>query len=73
MAEPLSQRSGQPIVCENRTGVAGSIATEAGVRMAPEGYALLLATTDAQVVNRLLYARLPCDPERDFTPHSNLR
>jgi tripartite-type tricarboxylate transporter receptor subunit TctC len=68
LAEPLSQRLGQPIVCENRTGAAGSIAAEAVARMAADGHALLLAIIGTQSVNRHLYARLPDDPERDFTP-----
>jgi hypothetical protein len=72
LAEPLSQRLGQPIVCENHTGTAGSIAAEAVARMVPDGYALLLATIDTQPVNRHLHGRLPYDPERDFTPLSHL-
>ena len=72
LAEPLAQRLGQPIVCENRTGAAGSIAAEAVARMPPDGYALLLATIGTQSVNRHLHARLPYDPERDFTPISHL-
>jgi len=68
----LSQRLGQPILCENRTGAAGSIAAEAVAYMTPDGYALLLATIATQSVNRHLYARLPYDPERDFTPISHL-
>jgi tripartite-type tricarboxylate transporter receptor subunit TctC len=71
LAEPLSQRLGQLIVCENHTGTAGSIAAEAVARMAPDGYARLLATIGTQAINRHLHGRLPYDPERDFTPLSH--
>ena len=72
MAEPLGARLGQPIICENRAGAAGSIAAEAASRLAPDGYGLFLGTIGTQAVNRHLYARLPYDPERDFTPISHL-
>ncbi len=71
-AEPLGQRLGQAIICENRAGAAGSIAAEAASRMAPDGYGLFLGTIGTQSVNRHLYARLPYDPDRDFTPISHL-
>ena len=71
-AEPLAQRLGQPIICENRAGAAGSIAAEAAARLAPDGYGLFLGTIGTQAVNRHLYARLPYDPDRDFTAISHL-
>jgi tripartite-type tricarboxylate transporter receptor subunit TctC len=41
IAQWLSEHLGQPFVIENRTGAGGSIATEAVVRAAPDGYTLL--------------------------------
>ncbi len=72
MAEPMGARLGQPVVCENRAGAAGSIAAEAASRLPPDGYGLFLGTIGTQAVNRHLYARLPYDPDRDFTPISHL-
>jgi tripartite-type tricarboxylate transporter receptor subunit TctC len=40
MGQWLSERLGQPVIIENRTGLAGNIATEAVVRSEPDGYTL---------------------------------
>jgi Uncharacterized protein conserved in bacteria len=45
IGQSLSERFGQSFVIENRSGATGNIATEAVVRAAPDGYTLLLATT----------------------------
>src|SRR5580700_7270432 len=41
MAQPLSERLGQPFVIENRAGAASTIATEAVIRAPADGYMLL--------------------------------
>lgn len=56
----LSDRLGQSFVVENRTGAGGNIGTEAVVKAAPDGYALLLATVP-NAVNASLYPKLNFD------------
>ena len=46
VGQKLSERLGQPFVIENRPGAGGSIATEAFVNAAPDGYTLLVAYVD---------------------------
>src|SRR5262245_2712741 len=41
IGQPLSERLGQPIIIENRSGAASNMATEAVVRAPPDGYTLL--------------------------------
>src|SRR5262249_960964 len=63
----LSERLGQQIVIENRTGAATNIATEAVVRAPPDGYTLLLVTP-ANAISATLYDNLNFNFIRDITP-----
>jgi len=66
IGQSLSERLGQVIVVENRSGASGTIATEAVVRAPPDGYTLLLVTT-ANAVNATLF-KLSFDFIRDIAP-----
>jgi tripartite-type tricarboxylate transporter receptor subunit TctC len=67
IAQWLSQHLGQPFVIENRTGAGGSIATEAVVRAAPDGYTLLF-TGSNDAWNTALYDNLSFNYARDIAP-----
>jgi tripartite-type tricarboxylate transporter receptor subunit TctC len=77
VAEKLSKSLGQPVVVENKPGASGGIGSEQVARAAPDGYTLLLHTSDTLVWNVGMaeaYAsdptanqKPPYDPLRDFT------
>jgi tripartite-type tricarboxylate transporter receptor subunit TctC len=67
-AEQLQARIGQPVVVENRAGAGGNLAAEHVARAAPDGSTVLVATQGIIAINKALYARLPYDPDADFTP-----
>ena len=62
LAEPL----GQPVVVDNRTGAAGSIAASLVAKAPPDGYTVL-AVSSSFGSNPSLY-KLPYDTIRDFAP-----
>jgi len=67
VAQRLTERLGQPVVVDNRTGAGGNIGTEAVARAAPDGHTLLMANVAPMAINVSVYAGLPYDPVRDFT------
>jgi tripartite-type tricarboxylate transporter receptor subunit TctC len=67
----LSERLGQQLVVESRTGAGTNIATEAVVNAAPDGYTLLLVTS-ANFINATLYKKLNFNFIRDTAPVASL-
>ena len=68
LSGPLGQKLGQPIIVENRSGAAGSIAAAATANAAPDGYTLMIADRGILVFNLGLFKQLTYDPRSDFTP-----
>jgi len=66
-AKHLQQVWGQPFVVENRPGSGTTIGTEIGLKAAPDGYTLTIASFPT-VANQFLYKRLPYDTQRDMAP-----
>ena len=64
----LSEQWGQPVIVENRTGASGTIAAAVVAKSAPDGYTLLMGDTTQLATASKLYATIPYDPTRDFTP-----
>ena len=66
LSQPLAERLGQPIVVENKPGVAGNLGTGLFIKEAPDGYALLMGSLSPNSVNPWLYSKLGFDPIKDF-------
>jgi tripartite-type tricarboxylate transporter receptor subunit TctC len=67
LAQEMGKALGRTVVVENRPGAGGNIAAEAVARAAPDGNTLLMSFT-SHAINASLYPSLPFDPEKDFTP-----
>ncbi|MHA7683006.1 tripartite tricarboxylate transporter substrate binding protein [Cupriavidus sp. PET2-C1] len=57
----------QPIIVDNRPGASTNIGMEAVAKAAPDGYTIMMAS-NSLATNAALFAKLPFDPVRDFTP-----
>ena len=66
-AQKLSESLGHQFYVENVPGAGGNIGTAQAARAAHDGYTILVTSTGF-MVNPSLYAKVPYDPIKDFTP-----
>src|SRR5258708_26876975 len=64
--EYISQKTGQPVVVENKAGAAGAIGAEIVKAAPPDGYTLMFTNSTTMVQNKVLFKKLPYDPDKDF-------
>ena len=67
MAQWLSEHLNQPFIVENRPGAGNNLGTEMVAKAPPDGYTLLLASSN-NASNAALYDHLNFDFVRDITP-----
>jgi tripartite-type tricarboxylate transporter receptor subunit TctC len=67
LADKVKDRLGLVIV-ENRPGAGGNLGADLVAKAAPDGATLVMGAVATHAINPWLYARLPYDPLRDFTP-----
>jgi len=63
----MAPRLGQSVVVENRVGGGAVLASEIAARAAPNGYTWMHVDNGILIYNPALYARLPYNPDTDFT------
>jgi tripartite-type tricarboxylate transporter receptor subunit TctC len=69
---PMSERLGQPIIIENRSGSAGVLAVEAVARGQPDGYTIVFGSAGALVIIPHMQSSLRYDPVKDLAPISRV-
>ena len=67
LSAKLTERWGQQVLVENRTGAEGNIGTEAAVKSPPDGYTLYFGT-NTLTINRLMAPSPAFDPLKDLLP-----
>ena len=67
LGDVLSKQWGQTVIVENRPGAGGVIASQALASAPPDGYTLIVVAS-GHATNPFLYAKLPYDTFKDFTP-----
>lgn len=68
VGQKLSERWGQQVVVDNRTGAGGILGAEVAARAAPDGYTLLMTTGDFATIFPSAYDKLPYNPDKEFQP-----
>jgi tripartite-type tricarboxylate transporter receptor subunit TctC len=71
LGDVVSKQWGQSVVVENRPGAGGVIASQAVATAPPDGYTLIMVAS-GHATNPFLYAKIPYDTFKDFTPVSLL-
>jgi tripartite-type tricarboxylate transporter receptor subunit TctC len=66
-AQKLSENLGHQFYVENVPGAGGNIGTAQAAKAPADGYTILVVSTGF-MVNPSLYAKVPYDPLKDFTP-----
>ncbi|WP_241673208.1 Bug family tripartite tricarboxylate transporter substrate binding protein [Lacisediminimonas profundi] len=68
VGQKLSERIGQTVVIENKSGAGGNIGTDSVAKSAPDGYTLTMGNIGPIAINPSLYPNLPYDPLKDLAP-----
>ena len=66
VAQPMSQRLGQPFVIDNRSGAAGTMAASVVGKAPPDGYTMLIVTATF-AISAAFYKDLPYNAIADFS------
>lgn len=72
LADKWGQALGQTFTVDNKAGAGGNIGADFVAKSAADGNTLLIATVGTHAINPALYAKMPYDNIKDFTPVSFL-
>lgn len=56
------------VVVENKPGAGGNLGADLAAKGAPDGTTIVMGAVATHAINPWLYAKIPYDPIRDFTP-----
>jgi tripartite-type tricarboxylate transporter receptor subunit TctC len=70
VSEALTPALGQRVVVDYKPGANGALGAGFVAKAPADGYTLLMAVNSTMTINPHLYAKLPFDPLKDFTPVS---
>ena len=67
IGQKLGESLGQTFVIDNRPGAGSMIGTDVAAKATPDGYTIILSDMP-HTINPSIYAKVPYDPIRDFSP-----
>jgi tripartite-type tricarboxylate transporter receptor subunit TctC len=56
------------VIIENKPGAGGNLGADMAARAAPDGTTIVMGAVATHAINPWLFAKMPYDPIRDFTP-----
>ena len=68
VADKLNLGMGWTVVVDNKPGAGGNIGLDAVAKAVPDGYTIGMGQAANLAINPSLYAKMPFDPLKDFTP-----
>jgi len=68
VADKLNISMGWTVVIDNKAGAGGNIGLDAVAKSAPDGYTIGMGQAANLAINPSLYAKMPFDSLKDFTP-----
>ena len=68
----MSELLGQQVMIDNKPGGGGTIGTDGIAKAAPDGYTIGLVTVSMFTMAPALYAKLPYDSVKDFSPMAGM-
>lgn len=70
IGKELGEKLGGTVVVEDRPGAGGNLGSDYVAKSTADGYTLVLGSVGTHAINPSLYAHMPYDPVKDFTPIS---
>jgi tripartite-type tricarboxylate transporter receptor subunit TctC len=68
IGERLQASWGQSVIVDNKPGAGGNTGADAVAKAPPDGYTIVVGTVGTHSINGALYAKMPYDMVKDFTP-----
>lgn len=68
IAPKMGEILGQPVIVENKSGAAGTIAADQIAKSAPDGYTLLVGHSNSNAIAPFVLPNVPYNAATDFTP-----
>jgi tripartite-type tricarboxylate transporter receptor subunit TctC len=68
LGDHITRETGQPVVIENRSAAAGTVAVQAVAKAAPDGYTLGVVLSGQLVINPFVQKTFPLDALKDVLP-----
>ena len=68
IGERLTAAWGQPVLIDNKPGAGGNPGADFVAKAPPDGLTIVVGTVGTHAINGALYAKMPYDMVRDFTP-----